>query len=104
MLFVITLAVSYAQRRFGQTGLMLSVAVTGLADAHSPVASLTALFAGGRLPRADLVLAVLLAVTANSATRFLVAVAAGGWANGLRVGTALGFGLAGAWGAWRWWL
>ncbi len=104
MLFAITLTVSYAQRWFGQTGLMLSVAVTGLADAHSPVVSLTALFAGGRLPRADLVLAVLLAITANSATRFLVAVAAGGWANGLRVGTALGCGLAGAWGAWRWWL
>ena len=42
MLFVITLAVSYAQRRFGQAGLMLSVAVAGLADAHSSVASLAA--------------------------------------------------------------
>ena len=103
MLFVITLTVSYAQRRFGQAGLMLSVAVTGLADAHSSVASLAALFAGGRLPRADLILGVLLAITANSGTRLVVALAAGGWVNGLRVGAALASGLAGAWTTWAWW-
>ena len=103
MLFVITLTVSYAQRRFGQAGLMLSVAVTGLADAHSSVASLAALFAGSRLPRADLILGVLLAITANSGTRLVVALAAGGWVNGLRVGAALACGLAGAWTAWAWW-
>ena len=75
MLFVITLAVSCAQRRFGQTGLMLSVAVTGLADAHSPVASLSAMFAAGQLARADLILGVLLAITANTGTRLVVALA-----------------------------
>ncbi len=103
MLFVITLAVSYAQRAFGQTGLLVSVAVAGLADAHSPVASLTALFASGRLPRADLILCVLLAITVNSGTRLVVALAAGGLVNGLRVGTALASGLAGAWAAWLLW-
>ena len=103
MLFVITLAVSYAQRRFGQTGLMLSVAVTGLADAHASVASLAALFAAGQLARADLILGVLLAITANTGTRLVVALASGGWASGLRVGIALASGLAGAWTAWAWW-
>ena len=103
MLFVITLVVSYAQRVFGQTGLLVSVAVAGLADAHSPVASLTALFASGRLPRADLILCVLLAITVNSGTRLVVALAAGGLVNGLRVGTALASGLAGAWAAWLLW-
>ena len=102
MLFVITLAVSYAQRQFGQAGLLLSVVVAGLADAHSPVASLAALFAEGRLPRADLTLGVLLAITANSGTRLVVALAAGGLASGLRVGAALASGLAGAWAAWAW--
>ena len=102
MLFVITLVVSEAQRRFGQTGLMLSVTLTGLADAHSSVASLAALFASGRLPRADLTLGVLLAITANSGTRFMVALATGGWANGLRVGAALASGLTGAWTVWAW--
>lgn len=102
MLFVITLAVSYAQRRFGQAGLMLSVAVAGLADAHSSVASLAALFAGGQLTRADLILGALLAITANSGTRLVVALASGGWANGLPVGAALASGLAGAWTAWAW--
>ena len=102
MLFVITLAVSYAQRRFGQTGLMLSVAVTGLADAHSSVASLSALFAAGKLGRADLILGMLLAITANSGTRLVVALASGGWASGLRVGLALVSGLTGAWMAWAW--
>ena len=103
MLFVITLAVSYAQRRFGQTGLMLSVAVTGLADAHASVASLAALFAAGQLARADLILGVLLAITTNTGTRLVVALVAGGWASGLRVGIALASGLAGAWTAWAWW-
>ena len=103
MLFVITLVVSYAQSAFGQTGLLVSAAVAGLADAHSPVASLTALFASGRLPRADLVLGVLLAITVNSGTRLVVALAAGGLVNGLRVGAALAVGLAGAWGAWLLW-
>ena len=84
MLFVITLTVSYAQRRFGQAGLMASVAATRLADAHSSVASLAALFAGGRLPRAALILGVLLAITADSGTRLVVALAAGGWANEMR--------------------
>ena len=102
MLFVITLTVSYAQRWFGQTGLMLSVVVASLADAHSPVASLAALFAEGRLPRADLILGVLLAITANSSTRLVVALATGGLASGLRVGAALVSGLAGAWTAWAW--
>ena len=103
MLFVITLVVSYAQRAFGQTGLLVSVAVAGLADAHSPVASLTALYSSGRLPRADLVLGVLMAITVNSGTRLVVALAAGGLVNGLRVGAALASGLAGAWAAWLLW-
>ena len=102
MLFVITLVVSEAQRRFGQTGMMLSVALTGLADVHSSVASLAALFASGRLPRADLTLGVLLAITANSGTRLVVALATGGWANGLRAGAALASGLTGAWTVWAW--
>ena len=103
MLFVITLSVSYSQRWFGQAGLMLSVTVAGLADAHASVASLAALFTAGRVPRADLVLGVLLAITANSGTRLVVALVAGGRAVGMRVGAALAFGLAGAWAAWAWW-
>ena len=103
MLFMITLLVSYSQRWFGQAGLMLSVALAGLADAHSSVASLGALFAAGRLPRADLILGVLLAITANSGTRLVVALAAGGWTSGCRVGAALASGLTGAWAAWAWW-
>ena len=103
MLFVITLLVSYSQRWFGHAGLMLSVTVAGLADAHASVASLAALFTAGRVPRADLVLGVLLAITANSGTRLVVALVAGGRAVGMRVGAALAFGLAGAWAAWAWW-
>ena len=102
MLFVITLAVSYARHRFGQTGLMLSVAMAGLADAHAPVASLAAMFDGGHLPRSDLIVAVLLAITANSGTRLVVALVSGGVASGVRVGAALASGLAGAWIAWAW--
>ena len=95
MLFVITPTVSYAQRQLEQTGLMLSVALAGLAGAHTPVASLATLFGGRQLPRGDLIVAVLLAITANSGTRLVVALVSGRLASGVRVGSALGSGLVG---------
>jgi uncharacterized membrane protein (DUF4010 family) len=103
VLSVVILAVTAAQQRFGQVGLLASVGLAGLADAHAPVASLAALFAGGSLARFDLVRGVLLAVTANSAVRILTAFASGGSGYGLRVAFALALELAAAWSAGLMW-
>ena len=103
MLFMITLLVRYSQRWFGQAGLMLKRG-SGRPGRRPFVGGIVgALFAAGRLPRADLVLGVLLAITANSGTRLVVALVSGGWTSGLRVGAALASGMTGAWAAWAWW-
>ena len=94
-----TLVVTGARHLFGETGVFASVALAGLADAHAPVASLAALFASGQLEARALVWGVLLAVSANSATRLVTAFVAGGIWYGLRVGAALGIGMGAAWAA-----
>jgi uncharacterized membrane protein (DUF4010 family) len=102
LLTVVTLAVTSAQRQFGAVGVLSGAAIAGLVDAHSPVVSLSALFAAQGLSARELVLGVLLAVSANSATRVATAFAAGGRAFGLSVAGVLLAGLAGAWAAARW--
>jgi len=99
LLSVVTLAVTRAQHNFGNAGVLASMALAGLADAHAPVASLSALFAGGSLGQRELLLGVLLAVTANSATRLVTAFVAGGAVFGMLVGAALLCGGAAAWTA-----
>lgn len=97
ILTVVTLLVTFAQRRFGSTGVLAGAAVGGLADAHAPVASLTAMHVGGQLGERELLLGVIIAVSANSATRAVVAFTSGGWRYGARVALSLAVGLAAAW-------
>ena len=97
LLAVVTLGVTWAQQQFGQAGVVVGSTIAGLADAQSPVASLSALFAAGRLAPHELVHAVLAAVTSNSLMRVVVACTAGGRAFGGVVGAALTTGLALAW-------
>ena len=59
LLAAVALAVSQAQRYFGQTGVLASVALSGLADAHAPMASLAALHAAGALTPHELMQGVL---------------------------------------------
>ena len=102
LLAVVALAVSQAQRYFGQTGVLASVALSGLADAHAPVASLAALHAAGALTPHELMQGVLYAVSTNCGTRGVVAFVTGGCAFGWRVGTGLAAGLAAAWAGALW--
>lgn len=95
----VTILVAGARRLFGETGLYASVALAGLGDAHSPVASLASLYADAQLEARVLVGGALLAVTTNSATRLVTAFVAGGPAYGIRVAVALVLGLGAAWAA-----
>jgi uncharacterized membrane protein (DUF4010 family) len=99
LLSTVTLIVSLARQQLGAGGVFATAAVAGLADAHSPVASVVALFAGGRLTAHEMLLCVLLAVSANSAVRVFTAFAAGGSRYGARVAAGLLLALAAAWAA-----
>lgn len=88
-LALVALLVSTAQRRFGDTGLHLSVALAALVDAHAPVASLASLHAAGTLSTEHFLRGVLVAVGANTLTRCAVAAVSGGKTYALRVAAAL---------------
>lgn len=94
----VALGVSQAQQHFGSAGVLAGAALAALADAHSPIASLLALFAAGTLDEHTLLAGCLLALTTNTLTRLVTAAAAGGPAYALRVGSALLAGLAAALG------
>ncbi|BEP38325.1 DUF4010 domain-containing protein (plasmid) [Variovorax sp. V59] len=93
-LALVALLVSAAQRRFGDTGLQLGIALAALVDAHAPVASLASLHAAGALSTEHFVRGVLVAVGANTLTRCAVAAVSGGKAYALRLSAALITGLA----------
>lgn len=85
----VTWAVAQAQGQFGASGLLIGVALSAVADAHAPVASLAALHAAGQVNSALLVKGVLLAVGANSLTRMVVAGVSGGLAYARRIAGVL---------------
>lgn len=101
-LALVALLVGTAQRRFGDAGLHISVALAAIVDAHAPVASLAAPHAAGSLLGDHFVRGVLIAIAANTGTRCVLAVVAGGRSFALRVAAALLTSLASAWGAAAW--
>lgn len=78
MLGGVALAVSWAREQFGASGLYGAIALTALADAHAPLASLAGLQAAGNIRTDQLLWGLLLALACNSLTRSVTALAAGG--------------------------
>lgn len=100
MLTCLTWLASQLQQWLGTRGLMFGIAIAGLADAHASLLSLTSLFASGRVDPTLLEFGLLLAISANSITRLIVALATGGWHFAKFVAAALATGLAGSWLSW----
>jgi uncharacterized membrane protein (DUF4010 family) len=94
LLSAVTSLVGWAQQRWGSTGVYLSVAVAGLADAHASLASLAALLNSGQLEVPQLMTGMLLAIASSSLTRGLGAWMAGGTAFARPVAGVLALGLA----------
>ncbi len=65
-------------QRFGARGLLLAAGVAGLADTHAAAISIASLVAAGKLSAREAVVPILAAMTANTATKAVVAAAAGG--------------------------
>ncbi len=97
LLTLVTLGVSWAQREFGDRGLLLGTALAGLADAQSGIATLGALARTGMIGIDMAALGVLVGITSNSVVRSLVAFAAGGRRFGTRVTTSLVLSTGAAW-------
>ncbi|MCV2364092.1 MgtC/SapB family protein [Paucibacter sp. DJ1R-11] len=94
LLSVVTVVVSWAEQRFGSSGLFGAVALTGLADAHAPVASLAGLAHAGQIDARLMCQGVLAAIASNSLTRSLTAWLAGGPRFALIVASVLFSSLA----------
>jgi uncharacterized membrane protein (DUF4010 family) len=104
LLALVAVGVSWAQRQFGDRGLLLGIALAGLADAQSGIATLGALARAGTIAVDTAATGVLVGITSNSVVRAAVAFAAGGRRFGMRVAGSLVLSTGAAWlgmMAWR---
>lgn len=99
----VTAGVALVQNTLGAGAATIATALAGFADVHSAAASAYSLAARGRLPMEQMLLAVLLAFSANSLSKFVAAWVAGGAGFALRVLPGLVMLLAAVWApvAWR---
>jgi uncharacterized membrane protein (DUF4010 family) len=101
MVTVVMFMSAFLADRYGAAGASLGVALAGFADAHSSSAAAATLLAAGNMSTQTAVLAILLAVSANTLTKAVIAFAAGGIAFGLRVVPGLILMMIALWaGAW----
>jgi uncharacterized membrane protein (DUF4010 family) len=84
--------------RYGAAGASIGVALAGFADAHSATASAAALAGSGSMSANTAVFAILLAVSANTFTKCVIAFVSGGMAFGLRVVLGLVLMMIALWG------
>jgi uncharacterized membrane protein (DUF4010 family) len=101
LLLGVSIAVGWLRSRFGTQGLLAGSALAALADAHAPIAAAFGLHAQAVVVADEALLAALVAAGVNSASRSVVAFAAGGAAYGARIGATLAASwLAAALGLW----
>lgn len=82
---VVMFVSAFLADRYGAAGASIGVALAGFADAHSSSASAATLAAGGGMSMQAAILAILLAVSANTLTKAVIAFVSGGVAFALRV-------------------
>jgi len=82
---------------FGEIGLVVSAAVTGLADTHSPAVAAATLAASGKITPSDAVAPVLAALSTNTLSKIVVGWVSGGRSFALRLIPGLVLVIAAAW-------
>lgn len=99
----VTAGVALVQSTLGAGAATIATTLAGFADVHAASASVFGLTARGRLPAEQMLLAVLLAFSANTFSKFIAAWVAGGPRFALRVLPGLVVLLAAVWAptAWR---
>lgn len=101
-LSVATALMALANRHFGAAALNIGTALAGFADVHAASASLLTLAVGGKVTAQQVLLPLLLAISANTVSKMIAAWVAGGAAYGWRVGAALVLILLCTWLPWLW--
>ena len=90
MLTAVVCSVSYVSALlnalYGQNGLWLGAAVSGLVDAHAIVPTVASLLSQHQLQAHEALMPLLMALTANTLTKSLIAFQSGGWAYAKQVG------------------
>jgi len=87
---------------YGSGAVQAGAALAGFGDAHAAGASALALVADGRLDTPAAVMACLLAISTNTASKLVVAFGTGGAGYGFRVGAGLTLALAAMWAGFAW--
>ncbi|GLR98867.1 uncharacterized membrane protein (DUF4010 family) [Bradyrhizobium liaoningense] len=82
---------------FGEIGLLVSAAVAGLADTHSPAVATATLAASGKINSADAVTPILAALSTNTLSKIVVGWVSGGRSFALRLIPGLVLVIAAAW-------
>lgn len=93
----VTVLVVYVNSGLGEPGVNVIAALTGIADVHVAAGSILSLYANGALEPGHIVLPVLLAITTNSISKLVAALAGGGPRFGARIGLGLALILAALW-------
>ncbi len=75
----VSLAAAGLNSAFGQDGLWLGAGLSGLVDAHAIIPTMAALLTQEKLRPVDALLPLLIALTANTLTKTLLAFQSGGW-------------------------
>lgn len=92
-----TIALAYVNAYLGPQAALAGAALAGLLDTHAASASVLSLAASGAMPVADARLAVLLALSANTLSKVVAALLAGGAPYAWRMGLGLALSLLAAW-------
>lgn len=99
----LTAATAYMTNRFGELAVSLGAALAGFFDVHAAAASALSVAATTTpLPPAEVVMAVLLAVTTNTVSKLVAAVSTGGLAYGIRVAAGLILVVLAMWAPFLW--
>jgi uncharacterized membrane protein (DUF4010 family) len=73
MLAIILVITAVLNRLYGTSGVLIGAGFAGLADVHTPTAAIASLAAGGQIDTKSAMLAVLIAITTNAASKTIVA-------------------------------
>ncbi len=89
------------RERFGETGIIIAAALSGIVDTHAAAISVASLVAAGKMSAGDSVIPILAGITTNTISKMIFAGASGGQAFALRVIPGLILVALAAWaGSW----
>jgi uncharacterized membrane protein (DUF4010 family) len=100
MIGIVLIASAALQVWFGQKGLIIGAGVAGLADAHSPSISVATMVVSGKISAANAVIPILVAVSVNTLSKGVMAIASGNKTFAAQVILGLMIQVSAMWAGW----